>query len=727
MIRINDIISLCLSHHPKADTELVERAYVYSAKAHQGMIRLSGEPYLSHPLEVAHILAQMKMDAVCITAGLLHDVLEDTEVGADELARLFGKEVTAIVEGVTKISQIPSPSLDDAPKGSKHRPVTKEQKQAMNFRKMLLAMSKDIRVILVKLADRLHNMRTLGFHRLEKQREISQETLDIYAPLAGRMGIYWMKSSLEDLCLYYLEPEIYEKINREMTQKKGERERFIKEVKDILSRKMEEVGIPSEVLGRYKHYYSIYRKMLAQNLDVGQVFDILAFRIIVDTQEKCYAALGHIHGMWNPVAGRIKDYISTPKANGYKSLHTTVIGPEGQRMEVQIRDKGMNAIAEEGIAAHWKYKEKSPVSPNDEKRFTWLTQLLEWQKSLQDHGEFIESVRMDLYQDELYVFTPRGELKTLPKGATPLDFAYSIHSEIGNHCAGARVNNRMVSIRYPLKTGEIVEIITSPKRHPSKNWIAFVKTPKAKNKIRQWLKQQGREESISDGRSILERALQKNGLIIGNVPKSEVLSAVASELSLSSSEELLVQLGLGNLSVQQVIGRLRPRLGVPAERPPSVPEKPPEKEARRGAQKGIEVKGISGMLMRFANCCHPLPGEKVVGFVTRGRGVTIHHKNCRHVQKFDQERVLELAWGASNTEVYQARFRVTSMDSKGILAEISAIITKKDVNILQAEVHTTQDHKGVASFTIELSNISQLKEILASVKKIKNVFQVERL
>jgi len=713
MIRINDITSRILTYHPKANVELVEKAYVYSAKVHQGQIRLSGEPYLSHPLEVAHILAQMKMDVVCIAAGLLHDVLEDTPATLQEITRLFGQETAAIVDGVTKISRIPY--------------ATREQRQASNVRKMLLAMSSDIRVILVKLVDRLHNMRTLGFHPPAKQRIIAQETLDIYAPLAGRMGIYWMKSSLEDLSLFYLEPQIYEKINQEMTQRRDEREKFIREVKELLARKMEEVGIRATVLGRHKHYYSIYRKMLMQKLDVSQVYDILAFRVIVDTVKECYEALGHIHAMWKPVPGRFKDYISVPKANKYQSLHTTVIGPFGQRMEIQIRTWEMNKVAEEGIAAHWKYKEGNVITATDEQQFAWLRQLLEWQQNLQDPHEFLETVRMDLFPDEVYLFTPKGDVKRLPRGATPVDFAYSIHSEIGHHCIGAKVNNRMVPLRTELKTGNIVEIITSPKQRPSKDWLDFVKTPRAKNKIRQWIKHQERDESITLGRSILERALEKERISLPNLAKSEQLEAVSRELSFQSSDDLLAEIGFGNVSASQVVHRLKPRLGMAEERPAGLVTKVVERLKRRSQEPRLKVTGIGGMLMRFAHCCRPLPGEEVVGVITRGRGITVHQKRCRHIHNAELERLVELTWDSSSEETHQAQIRVTSLDKKGMLADISAVITQKDANIIQAQIKTTLDQKGIALFTVELGSYQQLTEIMTAIKRIPNVLLVERL
>ena len=713
MIRLNDITSKLLSYHPRADIGLVEKAYVYSAKVHQGQIRLSGEAYLSHPLEAAYILTQMKMDVICIVAGLLHDTLEDTDAHLDEISVLFGEEAANIVDGVTKISKM--------------KFTSDKKRQAENVRKMILAMSSDIRVILVKLADRLHNMRTMGFHPPEKQRVIARETLDIYAPLAGRLGIHWVKSSLEDLCLYHLEPEIYEKIKTEGAQRRDENEKFIREILDLLSKKLAEFNIQATINGRPKHFYSIYRKMLEQGLAVNQVYDIVAFRVIVNSIKECYEALGHIHSMWKPVQGRFKDYISVPKANMYQALHTTVITPWGQRMEVQIRTWEMHKVAEAGIAAHWKYKEGTVADEIDEKQFEWLQQLLEWQRSLKDPVEFLETVRMDLYPNEVYVFTPRGEVKEFPKGATPVDFAYGIHSEVGERCMGARVNGKMVPLRYQLRTGDIVEIITSPKQHPRKNWLEFVKTPRARTRIRQWINSQEREESINLGKSILEKNLSQVHLTLSNILKNEQLSAVAKELSFHSAEDLVARIGLGTVSAKQVIARLKPRLGIKDEKQSGIVSKMVDRMKRRKRGLGIRVKGVSDMLVRFGDCCHPVPGEKVIGFITRGRGITIHHQKCRHVVDADQERMVEVSWEPSAEDIFLAKLRVLSEERKGVLADISSIMTQKDANIVQADVKTTTDKKGIAVFIIEVKNYKQLQEIMGAIKKVKNVIIVERL
>ncbi len=712
MIRLNDITSRLLSYHPKADSSLVEKAYVYSAKVHKGQVRLSGEPYLSHPLEVSYILTQMKMDVISVVAGLLHDTLEDTQAELADIERLFGRESANIVDGVTKIGKVHSTS--------------REERQAENMRKMILAMATDIRVIMVKLADRLHNMRTLGFQTPEKQESIARETLDIYAPLAGRMGIYWLKSSLEDLCLFYLEPGIHEQIRTGIAEHRGAREAFIREVKFLLSQKLEEAGIKATLKGRHKHFFSIYKKMKEQNLSVNQVYDIVACRVIVNSLKECYEVLGHIHSMWKPVPGRFKDYISMPKANMYQSLHTTVIGPLGQGLEVQIRTWEMDKLAEEGIASHWKYKEGLSADQTDEQQFSWLRQLLEWQQNLNDPEEFLESVRMDLFPNEVYVFTPQGHVKEFPRGATPVDFAYSIHSDIGDHCVGARVNGKMVSFRHELENGDIVEIMTSPKQQPRKDWLDFVKTPRARTKIRNWIKRQERDQSIQLGKELLEKESENEHVSLPNITRNDDVAAVSEELSFHSVDDLLANIGYGKVSVKQVLGRIKSRRGID-DAHAGLMHKVVSRIKRKKSTHGIKVKGLDNMLVRFANCCSPLPGEKVKGYITRGRGVTVHKRDCRHVLNADQERVVDVEWEPTEKEAHLARLRITSMDKKGILAEVSAIMAAKDANIIHAEVHTTEDRKGESYFTIEVEGYKQLQDIVGAVKKVKDVLVVERV
>jgi guanosine-3',5'-bis(diphosphate) 3'-pyrophosphohydrolase len=713
MIRLTDITAQILGYHPNADLNLVEKAYVYSAKVHQGQVRLSGEPYLSHPLEVAFTLARMRMDVISVVAGLLHDTLEDTAAELPDIERLFGQETANIVNGVTKISKIQF--------------TNHEERQAENIRKMILAMATDIRVIMVKLADRLHNMQTLGFQSPEKQLSIARETLEIYAPLAGRLGIYWVKSILEDLCLYYMEPEIYEKIKTETAQRRGAREKYIRDVKALLGQKFKESGIEAFIKGRQKHLYSIYNKMKDQNLTVNQVYDILALRVIVDSVKHCYEVLGLIHAMWKPIPGKFKDYISLPKANMYQSLHTTVVGPLGQRMEVQIRTWQMDKIAEEGIAAHWKYKEGQVASETDESQFSWLRRLLEWQKDLHDPKEFLDTVRMDLFQNEVYVFTPKGEVKEFPKGATPVDFAYSIHTEIGNRCTGARVKGKLVPLRYQLKNGDIVEIITSNKQHPSKDWLDFVKTPRAKTKIRHWVKDQERDESIELGKDILERALAKFNIRFPNILKSEQMLSVSKDLSLNSVEDLFANIGYGKLSANQIVGRLKPKVGMDEEKPLGIVDKVVSRMKRKKSPHGIKVTGLEDILVRFANCCHPLPGEQVIGYITHGRGVTVHKQDCRHVADADPDRLVDIMWDPSKEDVYLSRLKITTVDRKGTLADISGIIAQKNANIVQADVKTTTDKKGICLFSMEVEDYKQLQDIIGAIKKLKDVLFVERI
>jgi len=689
MIRLNDITAKVLSDYPAADTDLIEKAYVYSAKVHKGQVRLSGEPYLSHPLEVAGILANMKMDEVSIAAGLLHDTVEDTLATLEDIEHLFGKEVATIVDGVTKISKIHF--------------LSKEVQQAENIRKMILAMASDIRVLLVKLADRLHNMQTLGFQTPEKQEAIARETLDIYAPLAGRIGIYWLKSNLEDLSLFYLEPKIYEDIRLGTAQRREDQAKFIKEIKEVLTNRLTEAGINATIKGRNKHFYSIYKKMMEQDLNIDQVYDIVAFRIIVKSVKECYEALGQIHSMWKTVSGRFKDYISLPKANMYQSLHTTVIAPLGERMEIQIRTWDMNRLAEDGIAAHWRYKEGYESGKKMPEQYPWMKQLLESQKSLTDPREFLETVRLDLFSGEVYVFTPKGDVKELPTGATPVDFAYTIHSEVGNRCIGAKVNERIVPLSYQLKNGDVVQIITSKHHKPSKDWLSFVKTSTARTRIRQWIKQEEREESIAIGRDFLDRELRKFNLTLSRQLKGADMTEIAKQFSLKNVDDLLANIGYGKISAKQVINRLVPPLEIKDEKADGLVHKLVHRITRKREETGIKVKGMSDMLIRFGKCCHPLPGEPVIGFITRGRGVTIHAKNCRYIKQVEQDRLVEVEWERSKDVSYLARLRVTNISKKGMLASLSAVFAQNEANIVDADIQTTVDKKGVSTFTIEIS------------------------
>ena len=713
MIRLNDITSKILSYHPSADLSLLEKAYVYSAKVHKGQVRLSGEPYLSHPLEVAGILTKMKMDEVTIAAGLLHDTVEDTLAEPSDIRHLFGKEVATIVDGVTKISKIHF--------------LSREVQQAENIRKMIIAMATDIRVLIVKLADRLHNMQTLGFQPSEKQEMIARETLDIYAPLAGRLGIYWLKATLEDLSLFYLEPKVYDAIRIGVAERNEKLEKFIKEIKETLTQKLKEAATRATIKGRHKHFYSIYQKMMEQDLAIAQVYDVLGFRIIVNSVKECYEVLGLIHSMWKPVTGRFKDYISLPKDNMYQSLHTTVISPLGERMEFQIRTWDMDRIAEEGIAAHWRYKEGHGPRKGMQDQYAWMNQLLEWQSSLSNPKEFLDTVRTDLLSNEVYVFTPKGEVKALPKGATPIDFAYSIHSEIGNRCVGAKANERIVRLDYQLKNGDIIQILTSKNSKPSKDWLKFVKTSTAKTRIRQWIKKEEQKDSIAIGRDILEKELKKANVSISKHFRDEQLLEVAHRFSLKSGDDLLANIGYGKISAKQVLNQFLPQLSIKEDTSHGIVQKIVHRIKRKKEDSGIRVKGMSGMLIRFGKCCHALPGEPVIGFITRGRGVTVHARGCHYLSGADQDRLVEVEWEPSEEVNYLAKLKVTNISKKGMLANISTILSQSEANIVNAELQTTVDKKGISTFTIEVTDYNQLKEIISKIKNIKEVLKVERI
>lgn len=713
MIRINDVVDAVLSYHPEADIGLIEKSYVFSGKVHAGQVRLSGEPYLMHPLEVAGILTQMKLDVFSISSGLLHDTLEDTQTSLEDLRRLFGDEISQLVDGVTKIGRI---------EFSSH-----EERQAENIRKMILAMAQDIRVVLIKLADRLHNMRTLSYHAPGKQRLIAQETLDIYAPLAGRLGIDWIKTELEDLAFSYLEPVTYQEIVWGLEQNEEERERYIDEVIGILQQRLGEFGLKGKVSGRPKHIYSIYKKMMSQNLDLEHIYDIIAFRIILGNIRECYEALGMIHSLWKPIPGRFKDYIAMPKANMYQSLHTTVVGPYGERVEIQIRTKDMHRIANEGIAAHWVYKEGKGVPEGDSKRFSWLRQLLEWQHDLKDPREFLESVRVDLFPDEVYVFTPKGEVKAFPRGATPIDFAYSIHTEVGDRCTGAKVNGKLVPLKYELRNGDIVEILTSPSHVPSKDWLKIVKTSRARTRIRHWIKTEERQRSIALGKEICEREFRKHGVNFSRYLNSDELEQVARTFSLQKVDDLLANIGYGKISAGQAAGKLTSLLQPEEEsREEEVAERVERRERLIEPRGGVRVKGVEDILVRFAKCCNPLPGDQIVGYITRGRGVSVHKKDCPSLLASGFERRIEVEWDQVGEEVHPVGLVVLCANVKGLLAAISGTLSNLDINILDANIRTRVDNRAECKFVVEVRDIEHLNRAMAAVRKIENVLDVHR-
>jgi GTP diphosphokinase / guanosine-3',5'-bis(diphosphate) 3'-diphosphatase len=715
MIRLNDIIDRVVSYHPEAEISIIEKAYVFCAKAHAGQVRLSGEPYLMHPLEVAGILAQMRLDIYSVASGLLHDTLEDTRASLEEIRRLFGDEVSQIVDGVTKIGKFEFSST--------------EERQAENMRKMIMAMANDIRVILVKLADRLHNMRTLSFQIPEKRRIIAQETHDIYAPLSGRLGIDWIRTELEDLSFSHIQPETYEEIVRGLAKNEKERERYIQEVIGILQGKLKEFGLEGRVSGRPKHIYSIYKKMIRQNVDLDHIYDIIAFRIILGSIRECYGALGMIHSIWKPIPGRFKDYIGMPKANMYQSLHTTVVGPHGERVEIQIRTDEMDRIAKEGIAAHWVYKEGGAVQESDSKRFSWLRQLLEWQKDLKDPREFLETVRVDLFPDDVYVFTPKGEVKSFPRGATPIDFAYSVHSAVGDRCTGAKVNGKLVPLKYELKNGDIVEILTSPNHVPSKDWLKIVKTSRARTRIRHWIKTEERERSIALGRELCDREFRKHGLSFSRYLNSETMEEVAQSFSFQKVEDLLASIGYGKISALQAVGKFSGLREPEAEEAEAVKEVPPERVERKeraGPRGGVHVKGVPDIMVRFAKCCNPLPGEQIVGYITRGRGVSVHRVDCASLLASGFERRIDVEWDKVNGEVHPVGLVVVCANVKGMLAAISGTLSNLDINILQANIRSRVDNRSECKFVVEVHDSEHLNRAVAAVRKIKDVLEVYR-
>ena len=701
-----------LQYHPGADVDLLRQAYQFTSAVHDGQKRLSGEPYLIHPVAVAGVLADLKLDLPSIIGGLLHDTVEDTLATLPEIEKAFGAEVAALVDGVTKLSRVNF--------------VSHQEKQAENFRKMIMAMAKDIRVVLIKLADRTHNMRTLQYLAPQKQQRIAQETLDIYAPIAHRLGIYWIKSELEDLALKHLRPEIYAQLKQDVAQKKKHREKYTNDVISRMSKALAEEGIDAEVSGRPKHFYSIFRKMENQSLDFDQVYDLVAFRIVVDTMRECYEAMGVVHAKWRPVPGRFKDYIALAKPNMYQSLHTAVIGPNAQRIEIQIRTHEMHRVAEEGIASHWRYKKGQDLQVTDMQRFAWLRQLLEWQQNLSDPQEFLHSIKEDLFPDEVYVFTPNGDVQSFPKGATVVDFAYRIHSDIGQHCSGARVNGRLVPFKYILRSGDTVEIITTQEQTPSRDWLKVVKTPRAKSRIRAWMASQQRERSVALGREILEGDFNRHELDYQDLQARGTIDALAKELGVKNEEGLLASVGYGKVMSGQVLARLLPAEKLQGDK----------KQLEGGLERlfrlvgsrdrGVRVKGIEDVLVRFARCCHPLPGEEIAGIITRGRGVTVHVASCPTGLEADPERRVEVNWSEDAQMPRGVKIEVSCADKPGLLAAISSAISEAGVNIARAHIRTFDD-KAVNTFEIMIGSSDQLRQVLQDISRVKGVYKATRV
>lgn len=714
MTSAEDLVTKVRAYHSGADAGLIRRAYDFSRVMHKGQKRQSGEPYFVHPVGVASVIADLRLDVPSIVTGLLHDTVEDTLATLDEVRAEFGEEVAGLVDGVTKLSQVNFTS--------------REEKQAENFRKMILAMARDIRVILIKLADRTDNMRTLQHLAVERQRDISQETLDIYAPIAHRLGVSWLKNELEDNALRYLRPEVYYQLKRNVAKKKAERTKYINEFSAVLARKLAEAGLEADVSGRPKHFYSIYGKMQRENLLYDQIFDLVGFRVIVDTLAECYGALGVVHANWKPVPGRFKDYIALPKNNMYQSLHTTVIGLYGERLEVQIRTHEMHRVAEFGIAAHWKYKGGELVGSAEAQRFAWLRQLLEWQQNVSDPQEFLGSVKEDLFSDEVFVFTPKGDVLNFPEGSSVIDFAYRIHSEVGHHCAGARVNGRLVPLRYRLHNGDTVEIVTTASQTPSKDWLAAVKTSRAKARIRAWLRHQQRTRSLAVGREILERDLTRHQLDLKKLHRDGGLTQAAHALGLKDEEGLIASVGYGKVTTAQVLSKLLPEdeLAKRADREEGALRKFLRRVSGQGQGAGVQVSGVEDVLVRFGKCCDPLPGERILGFITRGRGVTVHAVDCLRVLESDPARRVEVVWESGANGLRPVNLEVVCVDQPGMLAAITKSISGVGVNISRAQVQSTPDKQAINSFEIIVGTADQLNKVIRAIGKLRGVIRVSR-
>lgn len=702
-------------NNPEPNLELVKKAYDFSEKAHTGQKRKSGERYFDHPIEVATILAEHRMDEEIVATALLHDVVEDTLVNLDEIEKNFGKEISEMVDGVTKLSKVSFRS--------------KDVRQSESFRKMLLAMAKDIRVIIVKLVDRLHNMRTLEHMSEMQQMQVAQETLDIYAPLANRLGISWLKIELEDLSFKFLRPIAYEKVKEQVFSSKIEHDKFIDRVKTMLKEKMQQENISCDVSGRRKHLYSLFKKMESRNLEYEQINDLLAFRIVVDTVPKCYEVLGYIHSLWKPVPGRFKDFIALPKGNLYRSLHTTVIGPQGERIEIQIRTKEMHEIAEEGIAAHWSYKSQNHAQKKEVEQFKWLRQMVEWQQDLPDSHEFIETVKIDLFAGEVYVFTPQGEVLEFPRGSTPVDFAFRVHSQVGEHCKGAKANGRMVPLKYKLQNGDTLEIITDKNSHPSKDWLKFVMTSSAKSKIRSYIKKQERDTAKTIGRDILIREYKKVHENFDSHSKSDLFQKEMVHMGYGSIEEILIDVGYGKLHPEQLIDKTiskdKPKSTL--KRASKLVEKVTSAVIKKKEFSPIQVGGADGVLVRFGKCCSPIHGDNILGFVTLGRGITVHKTDCPKILETDNKRKIEVVWSTNTPTLRVAKIKILSSNKQGNLAKISEQITKQGGDVTNASIKTTQDEKAVLIFDINISNALQLNKLISEIQKIPGIISVERI
>jgi GTP pyrophosphokinase len=691
---------------------LIERAYELAEVAHSGQKRASGEPYIQHSLTVAQILADLRLDPATIAAGLLHDVVEDSVVTMEDLRQDFGDEVASLVDGVTKLGQID--------RLSQMTRKDLQDEEAESLRKMFLAMADDVRVVLIKLADRLHNMRTLDALSLEQQRRIAGETLEIFAPLANRLGIWQIKWELEDLGFRYMNPQKYQEIAAQLDERRAARERRIARIISILQKRLEKESIEAEISGRPKHIYSIYTKMNRKSLSFDQIHDVRGVRIIVNTVGECYSVLGVVHSLWRPIPGEFDDFIATPKDNMYQSLHTAVVGPDGKPLEVQIRTYEMHRRAELGIAAHWRYKEQAKRDIAFETKFAWLRSLMDWRQEVTDASGFIDSLKSDVFQDRVYTFTPRGDVIDLPAGSTPIDFAYHIHTEVGHRCRGAKVNGKMVSLDYQLRNGDQVEVLAAKRGRPSRDWLnphlGYIKTSRARQKIRQWFRRQDRAESVAQGRQLLEKELKRLGL------EKKNYEGIAALLKFDKVEDFLAAIGYGDVNVQQIAARLIE--GEKKEEEPELPEAAPPPPA----VSGVTVRGVGELLTRVAGCCHPLPGDPVVGYVTRGRGITIHRRDCRNILYLeDKERLIEVDWGEDFKQVFPVLIQVLAYDRTGLMRDITEIMAGERINITSANVAThPKDHTAVITATLEISSIVQLSRVLAKIERLPNVFEARR-
>ncbi len=713
------------AHRPGDDVEIIRRAWEFSLEHHQGQVRASGEPYVLHPLEVAHVLAEMKLDSTAIAAGLLHDAVEDTPVTADDITRLFGEQVAHIVEGVTKIDKIQFANSED--------------RQAENVRKMLLAMVSDVRVVLIKLADRLHNMRTLQHLRVERQQAIARETLDIYAPLAHRLGMGKVRGELEDLAFRYVDAVSFEKVQTAIDERRKEGEDFLEEVERTLQEKLKEHKIEARVEWRIKRLYSIYQKLQKQRSSVDQVYDLLAVRVITKSVQDCYAVFGLIHSIWRPVPGRIKDFIAMPRPNLYQSLHTTVMGGGGHQFEVQLRTEEMHRLAEEGIAAHWKYKANgSPISSKDEQRLAWVRSLVEWQREMSDPNEFLSTLKIDLYPEEVYTFTPKGKVVVLPKDASPVDFAYSVHTEVGQTCTGARVNGRMVPLRTRLRNGDIVEIVTQNGHTPSRDWLTFVKSSRARNKIKHWLNEHQRERAIDIGSKLLDREARKYKVSLARFTESDY-TRVANEYGVGGEKDLLAGIGFGKYSSRQVLHKLEPSLIAPAASETEIVDGKQTADTVKKLHlnprtEALEVEGQNDLLVYRARCCNPIRGEEIIGYVTRGRGVAVHARRCSNVQNllYEADRRISVEWSKNTAnergrqQTYPVRVVVYCDDRAGMLKNLTAIISDDGTNIRSVDSRAGKDGEAIVEFIVEAEDVTHLDRIVTGLRTLPGVRDVER-